>query len=64
MSAQAEAGLGTTSHGSREWFLQQQDKARKEMQTWPKWMRDGNVWAVAALPYVGPPGEPSRKEPG
>lgn len=38
---------------SREWFQKQVADARKDIELWPEWMREGRRVATASFPQVG-----------
>lgn len=39
---------------SREWFLRQVADAKKSIDQWPDWMKEGKRVATASFPQVGP----------
>ena len=46
---------------SREWFLQQVADARKNIEQWPDWMKEGRRVATASFPQVGEDGKTVMK---
>lgn len=47
---------------SREWFLDQIARAKKDIKTWPKWMQEGRKMAAAFFPVVGKPSTKGTKK--